>query len=118
MLTDPATAEALLADIRRLYHELSAASRAQQPALEATIRGYVDRFNVASSAPPAMPKLLEVSHVAHRLSASEEFVRRLIREKKLPAIRLGTRWRVDPRDLEAFVDAQRVANVHGNGHGA
>ena len=59
--------------------------------------------------PHVLPRLLEVSHVAHRLSASQEFVRRLIREKKLPAIRLGTRWRVDPSDLQRFIDAQRVA---------
>lgn len=61
-----------------------------------------------------LPRLLEVQHVAHRLSASQEFVRRLIREKKLAAIRLGTRWRVDPVDLQAFIDAQRVAS-NGNG---
>jgi excisionase family DNA binding protein len=54
-----------------------------------------------------VPRLLEVSHVAHRLSASQEYVRRLIREHKLPAIRLGTRWRVDPHDLEAFIEAHR-----------
>jgi len=54
-------------------------------------------------------RLLEVSHVAHRLSASQEYVRRLIRDRKLKAIRLGTRWRVDPVDLQAFIDAQRVA---------
>lgn len=57
---------------------------------------------------PHVSHLLEVSHVAHRLSASQEFVRRLIRERKLAAIRLGTRWRVDPIDLQAFIDAQRV----------
>lgn len=57
----------------------------------------------------SLPRLLEVAHVAHRLSASQEFVRRLIREKKLAAIRLGTRYRVDPGDLQAFIDAQRVA---------
>jgi len=56
----------------------------------------------------AAPHLLEVAHVAHRLSASQGFVRRLIRERKLPAIRLGVRWRVDPADLHAFIDAQRV----------
>jgi excisionase family DNA binding protein len=54
-----------------------------------------------------VPRLLEVSHVAHRLSASQEYVRRLIREHKLPAIRLGARWRVDPRDLEAFIESHR-----------
>jgi excisionase family DNA binding protein len=62
------------------------------------------------------PTLLEVAHVAHRLSASQEFVRRLIRDRKLAAIRLGTRWRVDPVDLQAFIDAQRQANGQ-NGHG-
>ena len=61
------------------------------------------------------PHLLEVAHVAHRLSASQEFVRRLIRDRKLAAIRLGTRWRVDPVDLQAFLDAQRVASSNGNG---
>ena len=55
-----------------------------------------------------LPRLLEVQHVAHRLSASQEFVRRLIREGKLEAIRLGTRWRVDPAALQAFIDQQRV----------
>jgi len=52
-------------------------------------------------------RLLEVAHVAHRLSASPWFVRQLIRSKALPAIRLGARWRVDPRDLEAYIDRHR-----------
>lgn len=51
--------------------------------------------------------LLEVSHVAHRLSVSPEWVRRLIREKKLAACRFGKRYRVDPHDLQAFIDAAR-----------
>jgi excisionase family DNA binding protein len=57
----------------------------------------------------AVPSLLEVFHVARRLSASEEFVRREIRAGRLPAVRLGARWRVDPLDLEAYIDARRVA---------
>jgi excisionase family DNA binding protein len=59
----------------------------------------------------ALPHLLEVAQVAHRLSASEEYVRRLIRTKKLPAIRLGVRWRVDLADLRAFIDAHRVKDL-------
>ena len=51
--------------------------------------------------------LLEVAHVAHRLRLSHEQVRRLIRDGQLKAIRLGTRWRVDEKDLEAFIDAHR-----------
>ena len=65
----------------------------------------------------ASPRLLEVSHVAHRLRASQEHVRRLIRGHELVAIRLGTRWRVDPRDLEAFLDAHRVPAVQLGANG-
>ncbi len=54
-------------------------------------------------------RLLEVSHVAHRLSFSQEWVRRLIREKKLAAIRLGGRWRVEPAALQRFIDEQQAA---------
>jgi excisionase family DNA binding protein len=62
----------------------------------------------------AIPRLLEVSHVAHRLSASPEFVRRLLRDKQLTAIRLGNRWRVDEADLQKFIDAQRVDRRHAD----
>ncbi len=58
---------------------------------------------------PAIPHLLEVSQVAHRLSLSEDYVRRLIRKRQLPAIQFGTRYRVDPEDLRQFITAQRVA---------
>lgn len=53
-------------------------------------------------------RLLEVFEVAYKLKASPEHVRRLIRDGKLTAIRLGTRLRVDPMDLHAFIEAQRV----------
>lgn len=60
---------------------------------------------------PAPPlhssRLLEVSMVAHRLSMGDRFVRRLIRTKQLKAFRLGTRWRVDSRDLDAYIDKHR-----------
>jgi excisionase family DNA binding protein len=56
------------------------------------------------------PRLLEVHEVAYQLKSSQETVLRLIRKKKIAAIRLGNRsWRVDPIDLQAFIDAQRVA---------
>jgi excisionase family DNA binding protein len=57
---------------------------------------------------PHPTRLLEVHEVAYQLKCSQETVRRLIRERKLAAIRLGTQWRVDPPDLQAFIDAQRV----------
>lgn len=54
-------------------------------------------------------RLLEVAHVAHRLSVSPWLVRQFIHKLELPAIRVGARWRVDPQDLQAFIDARRIA---------
>ena len=58
----------------------------------------------------ALPNLLEVSTVAHRLKSSPEFVRRKIRDGSLPAFRLGIRWRVDERDLLTYIEACRAAH--------
>jgi excisionase family DNA binding protein len=49
------------------------------------------------------PALLEVHQVAYRLHRRPEFVRRLLRAGVLPGVHLGTRWRIEPSDLEAFV---------------
>jgi excisionase family DNA binding protein len=57
-----------------------------------------------------LPHFLEVSHAAHRLSVSQEFIRRLIRTGVLPAIRLGTRWRIHPREFEAYVERCQAAS--------
>jgi excisionase family DNA binding protein len=56
---------------------------------------------------PAIPHLLEVDFVAHRLSVSPEFVRRLLRKEELAGIRLGGRWRVDAADLQRWIDVHR-----------
>lgn len=61
--------------------------------------------------PPPLPRSLEVYEVAYLLRCSQEHVRRLIREGKLVAIRLGARsYRIEPADLQAFRDRQRVVN--------
>lgn len=52
--------------------------------------------------------LLEVAHVAHRLGFGQEFVRELLRTHKLRGVRFGRRWRVDPRDLEVFIDRRKT----------
>jgi len=54
-------------------------------------------------------RFLEVAHVCHRLSVSPGFVRRLIHEGQLAAIRISNRFRVDPLSLEAYIEAQRVS---------
>lgn len=53
------------------------------------------------------PRLLEVAHVAHRLSVGHPFVRALIHSGKLRATRIGKRWRVDEGDLKRYEEAQR-----------
>jgi excisionase family DNA binding protein len=55
----------------------------------------------------ARAPLLEVAHVAHRLGFGQKYVRRLIRDKKLAAVCFGRRWRIDPADLQSFIDARR-----------
>jgi excisionase family DNA binding protein len=63
---------------------------------------------IPAAAPLERPHLLDVEHVAHRLSMGEEYVRQLLRNRRMVAVRVGRRWRVDPADLEAFIDAHRV----------
>lgn len=60
------------------------------------------------------PRLLEVFQVAQRLSLCEDYVRELIRREQLPAIRIGVRYRVDPADLQEFIDARRVGPAAGS----
>jgi excisionase family DNA binding protein len=58
--------------------------------------------------PLHLPRLLEVHEVAYQLKCSQETVRRLFRSGKLTGVRLGNQWRVDPDDLHAFIEAQKV----------
>lgn len=53
-------------------------------------------------------RLLELAHVAKRLSVCHETVYRLIRAKKLPAIKLDGGWRIARADLDAFIASRRT----------
>jgi excisionase family DNA binding protein len=48
---------------------------------------------------------MTVDEVAESLRTSPSTVRRLIRHGELGALRIGSQWRVDADDLEAFVAA-------------
>jgi len=50
-----------------------------------------------------MNRLLKPEDVADRLAISPKMVRAWLREGKLPGIRLGRLWRVDPDALERFI---------------
>ena len=56
------------------------------------------------------PKLLKVSRVAELLGLSTKTVRRLIDRHELLGIRVGGQWRIDPRDLAAYL-ARGRSNV-------
>jgi excisionase family DNA binding protein len=59
----------------------------------------------------AETRLLEVQHVAHRLRASQEYVRRRIRDGSLSAFRLSERgpWRITEEALREFIAVQQRA---------
>ena len=52
--------------------------------------------------------LLTIDDVRSRLNVSISTVRRLIRDQKLPAYRVGGRLRFKSEEVTAYIDAQRV----------
>ncbi len=52
--------------------------------------------------------LLTVDEAAERLSTKPRFIRRLIAEKRIPYVKLGSHVRIDSTDLDAFIAAGRV----------
>lgn len=57
--------------------------------------------NLSTSSLP--PRLLTVNQVAELLNLSRSFVRRLIGERRIPALRIGRAIRVPSEQLAAFV---------------
>jgi excisionase family DNA binding protein len=53
--------------------------------------------------------LLTVNEAADRLATKPRFVRRLIAEKRIPYVKLGSHVRIDAADLDDFVLAGRVS---------
>lgn len=51
--------------------------------------------------------LLRLDEVASRLNVSIDTVRRLIKEKKLQASRIGGQWRVRPHELTRYIEKGR-----------
>jgi excisionase family DNA binding protein len=52
--------------------------------------------------------LLTVDQAAEYLATKPRFIRRLIAEKRIPYIKLGSHVRLDDTDLDAFISAGRV----------
>ncbi len=55
------------------------------------------------------PRLLNVRDAAAYLGTTVWFIRNLGWSATLPIIKLGNRWLFDKADLDAFVDAQKMA---------
>jgi excisionase family DNA binding protein len=50
-----------------------------------------------------MPEILTVKQVASFLQVTEEYIRRIIRDKKLKAFKLGKDYRVQKSDLNQYI---------------
>ena len=67
-------------------------------------RSGVEQKKIADTSAP----MLTIDDVRSRLNISISTVRRLIRDRKLLAYRVGGRLRFKPEEVAAYIDAQRV----------
>jgi excisionase family DNA binding protein len=56
-----------------------------------------------------MKQLLNVEQTAERLGTSERHVRELVYRRALPYCKVGRLVRIDPDDLDAWIDSHRVS---------
>lgn len=56
-----------------------------------------------------MARLLDIEATAERLATSKRHVRELIYRKELPYFKVGALVRIDSDDLDAWLQANRVA---------
>lgn len=54
------------------------------------------------------PVLVDIATVAKLLAVDVRFVRRLVFERRIPYLKLGTHLRFDVADVARWVDEQRV----------
>lgn len=52
--------------------------------------------------------LLDIPAVAERLGISGFTIRMMVRERRIPHLRIGRRVLFDPRDIDAFLASSRV----------
>jgi excisionase family DNA binding protein len=53
--------------------------------------------------------LLKTAEAAERIPCTERYMRKLVADGKIPVVRIGRLVRIDPADLDAFIDRHRVA---------
>lgn len=58
-----------------------------------------------------MEALMTVDQVAEHLQMNPQVVRRWLQDGRLPGIKIGREWRVDPNDLKAFIESKKRKGV-------
>jgi len=58
--------------------------------------------------PEEFQNLLRISDVAERLNVHTATVRRMIQRGELPAVKIGKNVRVQPADLDAYIQAAHI----------
>ena len=53
---------------------------------------------------PPLARLLRIAEVADLLQLSTKTIRRRIQDGRLPARFIARQWRIDPRDLQRFIE--------------
>jgi excisionase family DNA binding protein len=65
----------------------------------------------SEDAASTFPQLIGMATVAQRLDTSIRHVRRLVTERKIPYLKIGHFIRFDERDIETWIDQQRVIRL-------
>ena len=56
------------------------------------------------SPPPPLNQLLRIKQAAELLQVSTKTIRRRIQDGRLRAYFIAQQWRIDPRDLQLFIE--------------
>jgi excisionase family DNA binding protein len=64
---------------------------------------------VRLSAPLPEPLLLDIKSAAHLLSSTTWTVRNLLWAKKIPFVKIGRRFLIDPADIRAYIARLKAA---------
>lgn len=62
-----------------------------------------------------MDNLLTIAEVAERLKLTPQTIYKMIKDKTLPAIRVGSQWRIPEEKIQEWLDAQ-THNFAPGGH--
>ncbi len=70
----------------------------------------------AERRPPVPSDLLDVAQAAEHLGTPVRFIRRLIAERRIPFYKIGRYVRIDPADLDLFIQEGRIERKPDWGH--